>query len=225
MSDFQRYAVYYLPEEGPLAAFGASWLGWDVGTGVPVSQPETPFDLAEVTATPRKYGFHGTLKPPFRLAEGTDMAGLQTAVAELATRTPAVRLDGLKLASLGKFLALIPEGDSTDLAELAFACVSELDRFRAPPSEAELARRRASGLSERQEELLLQWGYPYVADQFRFHLTLSGRLDSDALDIVQDAAGALMGTPPQPFEIKSISLAGERGDGMFQLIHRYALTG
>jgi hypothetical protein len=34
----------------------------------------------------------------------------------------------------------------------------------------------AAPLSERQRALLIEWGYPYVFDEFRFHMTLSSSL-------------------------------------------------
>ena len=39
-----------------------------------------------------------------------------------------------------------------------------------------------SGLTDRQEALLTQWGYPYVMEEFRFHITLTGALDPAHLD-------------------------------------------
>ena len=68
---FTRYAIYYLPPAGALADFGARWLGWDVRRGAAAVQLDLP-GLRDATEAPRKYGFHGTLKPPFRLAEGQE---------------------------------------------------------------------------------------------------------------------------------------------------------
>lgn len=217
--------MYYLPDDDAFATFGAAWLGWDVDRGMPVPHLEADVDLDAITATPRKYGFHGTLKPPFRLAEGTTAEGLLQAVADLAATAPPVTLEALKIAQIGSFLALVPAGGTEGLAALAGRIVTELDHFRAPAREAELARRRKAGLSARQDELLLKWGYPYVLDEFRFHLTLSGSLDPEALAAARAAAADLLPDLPRPYPITSIALAGERSDGMFQTIHRYALSG
>ncbi len=224
MSDYTRYAIYYLPPEGPLQRFGAEWLGWDVGRGEAVPQPDVE-GIADVTATPRKYGFHGTLKPPFRLAHGCTPEGLHDAVTAMVADQPTVVLDALVPGALGHFLALKPAGDTAALATLAGRCVSELDGFRAPAPEAELERRRKAGLSARQEEMLLRWGYPYVFDEFRFHMTLSGRLPPDALTRVLGEVEARLPVLPKPYVIDQIALAGERPDGMFELIHRYTFTG
>ncbi|MFQ1699875.1 DUF1045 domain-containing protein [Loktanella agnita] len=219
---YARFAVYYLPPDGAFAQAGASWLGWDAGRGVSARQPDLP-GLHDVTMTPRKYGFHGTLKPPFRLADGMTEDGLRAAMAVLARQVAPARCDGLGLHRIGGFLALTPQGDTAALAEVAAACVTQLDDFRAPAREAELARRRAGGLSARQDALLTRWGYPYVLEEFRFHLTLTGRLDD--LAPWEDAARAHFPPLPAPFVVDQIALVGERPDGCFQLIQRYALTG
>ena len=96
--------------EGTLAEFGACWLGWDIARGCAVRQVDSP-GLNEVTETPRKYGFHGTLKPPFRLADGASAEDLHGALSDLAFTVPPARCDGLELTVLGSFLALTPRGD------------------------------------------------------------------------------------------------------------------
>lgn len=224
MPDFQRYAVYYLPDDAELAAFGASWLGWDITRGATVEQPDID-GIEEATRTPRKYGFHGTLKPPFHPADGSTIAKLQNDIATLASETSAVTLDGLTLSRIGSFLALVPLGDTRALASLAFACVARLDGHRGAASADELERRRAAGLTPRQDTLLVQWGYPYVADEFRFHLTLSGKLNEAVLDRIQDAAANALPQLRAPFHVGSVALVGECTDGTFREIRRYPLNG
>ncbi len=229
MTEFQRYAIYYILPPGPLAAFGAAWLGWDMEDGQPVPHPDLP-DLprpvAELTATPRKYGLHGTLKPPFRLAEGLDAAALTDAIDALAELARPVTLEALRLDQIGGFLALTPAGDTDGLATLAASVVADLDPFRAPPPQAELDRRRAAGLTARQEALLRRWGYPYVMDEFRFHITLTGNLPQDVADQTAAVlAPALAPMLPAPFVVDEVALVGERSDGFFELIHRYPLSG
>lgn len=221
---YTRFAIYYLPPEGALADFGAAWLGWDCVAGhgsVPLDVP----GLHDVTMTPRKYGFHGTLKPPFRLAEGTDFDGLHSAVAEMAAACAPAQSDGLALTALGRFLALTPVGDTSGIARVAATCVEALDAFRAPPTEAELERRRKARLSDRQEALLRRWGYPYVMEEFRFHLTLTGRLPVDEIDQWTETARTHLPPLPAPFVMDEVALVGERADGRFELIQRYTLAG
>lgn len=229
MDGFTRYALYYAPPAGPLADFGSAWLGWDPRAGRKLAHPALPglpMPVAEITATPRKYGFHGTFKPPFRLKDGFDVAELHNATEALAATLSPVLLDGLKLSRIGGFLALTPEGDTTQLALLAARVVEALDGFRAAPEEFELERRRKPGLSARQEVLLQQWGYPYVMEEFRFHLTLTGKLpDAEAEAVSERLQPVLQPILPQPFRIREICLFGEGQDGRFHHLHRYTLSG
>jgi putative phosphonate metabolism protein len=221
---YTRFAIYDAPIYDALASFGATWLGWDVRTGSATCQADVP-DLDDITMTPRNYGFHGTLKPPFRLANGHTVDDLRASAADLAGRCATAQSGGLQLTTLGGFLALTPTGDLTALERLASACVRDLDSFRAPASDAELARRRSAGLSARQEALMLRWGYPYVLEEFRFHLTLSGRLPEADRAAWVDTARTHLPPMAERYEINSIALCGERPDGRFELIQRYALAG
>ena len=222
-----RYGIYYLPPKGSaLAAFGAAWLGWDVAAGKAVTHPEMALDVAAITATPRVYGFHGTMKPPFRLAPGTNVAGLKDAITALAGQHSVFDAPPLKLARLGSFMALVPSEPSTQLSALAADCVQALDMFRAPASEAELAKRRAAGLTIRQNELLVQWGYPYVLDEFRFHLTLSGRLDAETAEATGSALSRLTkDLTLDPMPVGEVCLVQQVDGAPFRLVHRYPLTG
>lgn len=221
---YARFAIYYVPPDGPLSEFGAKWLGWDVVTGREVPGFDVP-GLHDITMTPRKYGFHGTLKPPFRLKEGQTLEALEAAVSDLAAALSPAVCGELTLTQLGQFLALTPFGPLDGLQRIAEACVRDLDGFRAPASEAELARRRKAGLSTRQEALLAEWGYPYVFEEFRFHLTLSGGLPESGASDWKDALQGHLPNLPMPFVVDQIALCGERQDGRFELIHRYTLTG
>jgi len=229
MSKFSRYAIYFAPRPCGLAEFAAAWLGWDPVAGCEVPHPDLPGldgPIAKLTETPRKYGFHGTIKPPFRLPTGTNVEDLQQDLAALAGRLAPVTMAGLRLGRLGGFLALSPEGDTDGLSALAAAVVKGLDRHRAAPEAAELARRRQAGLSPRQEAHLARWGYPYVMEEFRFHLTLTGQLQPGQAAMVQQAlAPVLEPLLPVPFEIRDLCLFGEAQTGRFHLLHRYALTG
>lgn len=174
-----RYAVYFAPvAESELARFGDRWLGRAVDSGAALEQPALDgLDAARLrvlTESPRHYGFHGTLKPPFHLADGCDAAELRRALAGFAVRQAPFEIDNLCLREIGDFLALVPGDSAPALSRLADACVTEFDAYRAPPDSAEFDKRHAAGLTPRQTELLARWGYPYVFDEFRFHLTLTG---------------------------------------------------
>lgn len=235
---YQRYAIYFAPEPGSrLAAFGNGWLGIDPASGQSVPPLQVPAismdERSQLIQAPARYGFHGTLKPPFALAEGKDEAALSQAVENLAGTIKGFTLPPFQLRALGNFIALMPAMDSAPLADLAAACVRQLDDFRGPQSAAMIARRRQAGLSQRQESLLQSWGYPYVMEEFRFHLTLTGKCPPDQmprlLASLQDAATAACA---EPVAVTSICLFGEGADdrpdekgkaGAFRLIRRFQL--
>ena len=222
----KRYAIYAAPP-GPLSEAAANWLGWDAIEGAERPCPgDFPFDWAAVTEAPRKYGFHGTLKAPFRLAEGRTEAELRDEMDRFGSGTAPVPLDGLQLSALAGFVALVPVGDTAALDELAGNVVRSFDAFRAPPTEAEVARRGLDKLSPRQQEQFWSWGYPFVFEDFRFHMTLSGKLDDAARAPVTDALTRLV-VPhvPAPFVIGDLCLFGEGQDGRFRILHRSALSG
>lgn len=227
MTAYRRYGLYVVPE-GAFYRSGAAWLGWDSVTGSRAVHPEIdglPRPVSEITATPRNYGFHGTIKPPFRLADGMTERALRDAVAALCTSLAPVEIPALQLRRLGGFVAIVPVEASNALSHLAAEAVKGIDIFRSQPDQAELTRRRKAGLTERQEALLDKWGYPYVMDEFRFHLTLTGKLGSEAGTVAETLRPYFTPLLPNPFRIDSLCLVGEDETGMFHMLHRYTLSG
>jgi len=182
MADFPRYAIYYAPEHGSiLDRFGAGLLGYDAYRGIDVPFPagvNLPPDWRDVTQDPRKYAFHATLKPPMALAPGTSETELITACEAFAGAPRVIATIKPVLDSIGDFIALVPAAAPADLEHLAADCVREFEPFRAPLTEEDRARRNPSKLNPRQRYYLDRWGYPYVFEEFRFHMTLTGRLDA-----------------------------------------------
>lgn len=229
-ASFERYAVYWAPEAGSaLAAFGAGWLGWDAEAAAEAPRLDLrglPAPIEALTAEARRYAFHATLKPPFRLAEGTDRAGLEAAIRALAADIAAFDAPALTLSADLGFAALRPSAACPALEALAARCVTGLDAFRAPPTEAELQRRRNAGLSAAQEAHLIRWGYPYVLDQFRFHITLAGRLSPEDFARLADALRPhLVAAVGAPWRLRDIRLFGDPGAGRpFRLLRRFPLA-
>ena len=226
-SAFSRYAVYAMADpQSPLFLRASRWLGWDSVAAATLTFPEAwelenprPLDIELVTGTPRKYGFHGTIKPPMRLAEGYDEAILMARASKLASALAPVTIPTMEIAAIGRFLALVPAQPNADLADLAGKFVTGLDDLRRPADKAELDRRRGAGLSARQDELLRAFGYPYVLDQFRFHMTLSGQLDPDDLPIAKAMLEQWIGPViPEPFILDRLAIMGEAADGRFRLV-------
>ena len=222
---FKRYAIYYTAQ-GAFARQGAAWLGWDVDHGQMLPHPKlASLDVAFITQAPRKYGFHGTLKAPFQLADGSDEEDLRNAVAILASQVNRAEVEGLKVTALGRFLALTPKGDDTAIKDLAARVVTDLDKFRTPLSQDDLARRRKFNLSPAHEANLMRWGYPHVMDQFRFHMTLTSRLPRTDLARVQHAVETHFDPVlPCPFQVNALTLVAQRADDMFVTLKRYPLA-
>jgi len=208
-----RYAIYYAPPpDSLLHELGSRWLGRDAWTGKPVDQPNV-LGIGRLTMEPSRYGFHGTLKAPFRLRDDKTPEALAQAVAALAASETPFGLR-IKAGSIGGFLALVPAEPSPALMALAARCVRELDEFRAPASEEELRRRRQASLTPAQDQYLERWGYPYVMDEFRFHMTLTERLDPPDQQRLAAAAAAHFAPALQgPVMMAGISLFVEAAPG------------
>jgi putative phosphonate metabolism protein len=178
-----RYAVYFAPDRNSRwREFGASWLGRDEHDSSKLPRPVqgslSADCLALITREPARYGFHATLKAPFQLIPGQTEADLSRRLNTLANTLQPVPLGAMRVTTLGNFVALVPAVEPPGLRTLADACVADLDDLRAPLTEADSLRRLAGNLDQRQRELLARYGYPHVMDRFRFHMTLTGPLES-----------------------------------------------
>ena len=216
-----RYALYFAPPaQSPLWRFGSAVLGYDAEAGT-----LRRFDAArwsEITAEPRRYGFHATLKAPFRLAPGRREAELTAACARFAGNRAGFACPGVTLASIGRFLALRLAAPSAALDRLAAGAVAALDEFRAPMTEAEREKRLRAPLTPRQREYLDRWGYPYVLDDFRFHMTLTGPLEDEerALAEAELAEHFAASGGDGPLIVREIALYRQE-TGPFRLIARF----
>lgn len=225
-----RFAIYYTPAQpDPLTRAASRWLGRDAFTGEMMAPPTldglTSQELAFHTAAPRRYGFHATLKAPFRLADGTNQVDLDRAVAKLAADMEPVNLPRLVLAELDGFLALVPGELAPPLQHLAAQVVRMLDPLRAPLTDAELERRNPDALRPDEFRNLCQWGYPYVFEAFRFHMTLTGRLDAAERARLRGAIGDVFGPLiGAPLAVDALAVFVEPEPGAPFLVHsRHAL--
>lgn len=191
MTPYPRYAIYYTSEpDSALTEFGASLLGYDAHTGEDLRFPDgVPPDWAELTQDPRRYGFHATLKAPFSLASGCMEAELLAACAKFSAKPRLLPVIQPVVGSIGGFIAVIPTWTSVELIQFAAECVREFDSFRAPLTEADRARRNPARLTPAQEDNLDRWGYPYVMEEFRFHMTLTARIDVERREALLKSLG------------------------------------
>lgn len=191
-----RHAIYFAPAvSSAWWRFGAGWLGWDEIRGEALPQPLlhgiARDDFHTLVAEPRRYGFHATLKAPFQLRADVDEQALFARVDRLARQLVAVPAGPLEPVVISRFVALASQRQPAALAALAMRCVMDLEDLRAPMAPEEAAR-RSGGLTPRQRELLAHYGYPYVLEEFRFHMTLSAKADPATADrLVQGASSAV----------------------------------
>jgi hypothetical protein len=225
-----RYGVYYAPERGgALDRFGAAWLGRDNETGLPVPPvlpgALPPDEWRAATESPRRYGFHGTLMPPFTPLPDINEAGIIARLVSLAGALPPFDLASLSVRVIGTFLALVP-AEQVRLGEVAEACLRAMTPLRVPATSEENEARRSPNLTPAQNRLLDEWGYPYVLSEFRFHMTLTGRVeDSDRrarlADILSGLAAPVTGRP-RPVRELCLFHQPDRS-APFRLIHRARL--
>jgi putative phosphonate metabolism protein len=227
-----RYAIYFTPPaDDPLTRRASHWLGRDAFSGETLAQPiveafsEAAF--SEMTFDPRRYGFHATMKAPFELADGVSEAELVDAFESFAARQMAFTLPSLVLGQLGHFFALVPGSTSPELQKRASDCVTVFDRFRAPLDDADISRRKPERLTANERRNLMAWGYPYVLDDFRFHMTVTGPVEREDQSAMRAAIeGHFAGLLDQPREIDTLSLFIEPSRGSpFVMHHMVPLAG
>jgi len=207
-----RYAIYFSPPEAdPLSRLAAQWLGRNAFT----NQPAGPIGIASIAADeiwqltdePRRYGFHATLKAPMELADGRSEDQLLAALEAFAGEMQSFEIAKLSLGQLGPFFALVPAEPSATLQAFAAACVERFEPFRAPLSDADIARRKPERLAESERRNLMDWGYPYVFDDFRFHMTLTGPVPAERQTAIQAGLAEIFaGHIGRPLAISHVSL-------------------
>ncbi len=187
-----RYAVYYAPApDDPLHTATSAWLGRDASTGRSVSRVTPPslsgLDIEALTADPSGYGFHATLKAPFELADDSSEHALAAAVSAFSRSREAFTAS-IAPATLGDFIAFRIDRSCPEMDALEAECVRAFEPYRAPISDFDVARKRKAGLTPEQDRYLLEYGYPYVFEFFRFHMTLTGRVrDAETRGLVLEA--------------------------------------
>lgn len=229
MANYPRYAIYYAPDPGSaLDRFGAELIGYDARLGIDVPFPSgvgLPSDWLDITRDPRKYGFHATLKAPMALAPGRSESELLAACDSFAAIPRAIPVFAPVVQSIDGFLAVIPGAHCPDLQDLAADCVRAFDGFRAALTEQDRARRNPSKLTPRQRDFLDRWGYPYVFEEFRFHMTLTGRVSAERQCLLGDMLRNRFrdsGIDRLPVD-RLVLFRQSDADGRFRIIGRWPL--
>jgi putative phosphonate metabolism protein len=231
MTDKPRYAIYYAAApDSELDRFGAHLIGHDALSGHALPFPDgieqaLP-DWRDITQDPRKYGFHATLKAPMWLAHGTTEIELLAACESFAGSPRRIPVIKPVVSAIGDFIAIVPSQRSIELEQLAADAVDRFDSFRAPLTPEDRARRRPGRLTPRQREYLDRWGYPYVMEEFRFHMTLTGRLKAERRETVLNILRQRFAT------LELTTLAVDRialflqddANARFRIVRQYVLT-
>jgi len=226
-----RLAIYYTPPEGsPISRVAADWLGRN-SSSLASEYNQLPENISserfsKIIASPFHYGFHGTIKPPFRLVNGVEVNQVAAKLRSFAANYQSFILPPLAVTYMHNFFCLRPLRPNKALNQLAADAVILFDEFRKPPDEAELARRRSAGLTAGQEKSLQEWGYPYLMDEFRFHLTLTGKIDSEQERLVLDEELRKRFTREllQDLPFSSLALFMEENKKPMRLIANFALS-
>ncbi|SFV38376.1 putative phosphonate metabolism protein [Devosia crocina] len=225
----ERFAIYYAPSvNAPLWDRASAWLGRDPSNNELFEGAIAGIDrnrLLNLTQSANRYAFHATIKPPMALASGASLEELRAALGEFARAQQPVPLGQLKVASLDGFLALVPQQENEGLQDFAALVVEQFEPFRAPLSLKDRAQRVARGLTPRQEELLDAYGYPYVFDEFRFHMTLTDRLpEADQREIMVAAQTWFAPDLAEPMLLDRLVLYHEPEAGsLFRRLEDYRL--
>ena len=225
-----RFAIYFAPEiSSNLHTIGSQWLGRDSSSGKSIKQPNikgvSSSYFYKVTKNPRLYGFHATLKAPFRLNTEFTLTDLCSQIQRLSTLSKPFSIN-LKVRELGNFITLMMDPNEQKMQNLASKLVENLDQFRAPLHQKEIDKRRMSDLTTSQDKNLLKWGYPYVFNDFRFHMTLTEKIPckSDQELMVNLASLYFSENLDHTTKVSSISLFfQESSEANFLQIQQFAL--
>lgn len=187
-----RYAIYFSPEDNSeLELFGATVLRRRAADASEWENPEIPVEFPSSSCwkkrviRPANYGFHATIKAPFALAGNHTAEQLHHDLEAFCRKRQPIPLEGLIPTRTTRYDALALSSQPEALKALAADSVQEFEKYRAPLTEQDIKRRDPSSLSARENRYLTQYGYPYILDDFNFHMTLSGANDhNDAAYLV-----------------------------------------
>jgi hypothetical protein len=210
----ERLAIYYAPaRHSPLDILATRWL----------VRPE----LAALTVSARRYGFHATIKAPMALKPGARQAELAAELKSWCAKEGPVSVGRVEIRLLDGFLALVPAVQAEDLTNFAGRVVEVFDRFRAPLDAKERAKRLSAPLTDRQVKLIERYGYPYVMEQFLFHMTLTDRLPpAQSGKLLAEARTFFAETLAVPLVIDRLVLFHEKQSGApFTRGAEFALAG
>ena len=237
MTNYKRVAIYFLPKKNSsLENFGKNLLGRDINKKKKISLTRrqkyfinrgfTYFDeLKDYCEEPAKYGFHATLKAPFRLKRNVKTKNFYDVISHIAAQHSRFKIKGLKIVYSKKFTLITSRKPNKLLINLENDLVKHLDTFRAELNKTDIKKRIPDSLTIKQNKYLKEWGYPFVFDQFKFHMTLMNQ-NNNKLSNKQklELEKLIYKISNNVIEFNEISLLGENKNGHFEEIKRFKLN-
>jgi hypothetical protein len=227
----ERYAVWWLPRPGSaLAQFGVDWTGWcpDRGTThVRRALAVLSRSRAGVPGATRLRGLHATIRAPFRLAPGRSAWALETALAELAGRTPPIRLPRLRLSVDDERVVLAPMRADEAVTGLLSGVAGTVRRFESGHEDAALT---GTGAVTAAGIVLANAPAGHHGPDrplARFRIPLTDRLEPQAAaGVIGDLAPLLAPIMARPQSLAELALVGDPGRGRpWRLLERFGLDG
>ena len=237
MKKYSRYAIYYAPpKESSLEEFGRYWFGWDPLNAKLINNKhrinylnrfgiKNLINIDKNVLIPKKYGFHGTLIPPFKLNKNYSTNTLFKKTEEIAKKFKKFKFYKFKLKKINNFYAFVQNKKNNNINKLSNRLVRELFKFRSPLTKKEIDRRNPSKLSKLQLSILYKWGYPYLMSEFNFHMTLASevtgnKLYSELKKIEKNKEIILN----EINNFDKIYIFGENQKGMFENLENFSLS-
>ena len=237
MKKYSRYAIYYAPpKESNLEEFGRYWFGWDPLNAKLINNKhrinylnrfgiKNLINIDKNVLIPKKYGFHGTLIPPFKLNKNYSTNTLFKKTEEIAKKFKKFKFYKFKLKKINNFYAFVQNKKNNNINKLSNRLVRELFKFRSPLTKKEIDRRNPSKLSKLQLNILYKWGYPYLMSEFNFHMTLASEVTGNKLYLelkkIERNKEIILN---EINNFDKIYIFGENQKGMFENLENFSLS-
>ena len=237
MKKYSRYAIYYAPpKESSLEEFGRYWFGWDPLNAKLINNKQrinylNGFGIKNLknidknVLIAKKYGFHGTLIPPFKLNKNYSTNLLFKKTEDIAKKFKKFKFYKFKLKKMNNFYAFVQNKKNNNINKLSNRLVRELFKFRSPLTKKEIDRRNPSKLSKLQLNILYKWGYPYLMSEFNFHMTLASEVTGNKLYLelkkIERNKEIILN---EINNFDKIYIFGENQKGMFENLENFSLS-
>ena len=237
MKKYSRYAIYYAPpKESSLEEFGRYWFGWDPLNAKLINNKQrinylNRFGIKNLknidknVLIAKKYGFHGTLIPPFKLNKNYSTNTLFKKTEDIAKKFKKFKFYKFKLKRINNFYAFVQNKKNSNINKISNRLVKELFKFRSPLTKKEIDKRNPSKLSKLQLNILHKWGYPYLMSEFKFHMTLASEVTGNKLyselKKIEKKKEIILN---EINDFDKIYIFGENQKGMFENLENFSLS-